>query len=77
MTLSKRRSRLAGGAQCALHQDSWNLVKCDQSEAMAVREPLLAKTLMLDTVQKDDQKREEFANATYGGLALDGLSDVE
>jgi hypothetical protein len=32
----------------------------DEVEAMAVREPLLAKTLMLDTVQKDDQKREEF-----------------
>ncbi|OQE15610.1 hypothetical protein PENFLA_c031G10055 [Penicillium flavigenum] len=40
----------------------------DEVEAMAVREPLLAKTLMLDTVQKDDQKREEFANATYGGI---------
>ncbi|CAP94240.1 hypothetical protein EN45_019160 [Penicillium chrysogenum] len=40
----------------------------DEVEAMAVREPLLAKTLMLDTVQKDDQKREEFANATYGGV---------
>ena len=40
----------------------------DEVEAMAVREPLLAKVLMLDTVQKDDQKREEFANATYGGV---------
>ncbi|KAJ5960483.1 uncharacterized protein N7479_007633 [Penicillium vulpinum] len=40
----------------------------DEVEAMAVREPLLAKILMLDTVQKDDQKREEFANATYGGV---------
>jgi hypothetical protein len=28
----------------------------DEVEAMAVREPLLAKTLMLDTVQKDDQR---------------------
>ena len=40
----------------------------DEVEAMAVREPLLAKILMLDTVQKDDQKREEFANVTYGGI---------
>ncbi|KAJ5514050.1 hypothetical protein N7463_003602 [Penicillium fimorum] len=40
----------------------------DEVEAIAVREPLLAKILMLDTVQKDDQKREEFANATYGGV---------
>ncbi|KAJ5997336.1 hypothetical protein N7522_008996 [Penicillium canescens] len=40
----------------------------DEVEFMAVREPLQAKTLMLDTVQKDDQKREEFANATYGGI---------
>ena len=40
----------------------------DEVEAMAVREPLVAKTLMLDTVQKDDQKREEFAIATYGGV---------
>jgi GNAT superfamily N-acetyltransferase len=40
----------------------------DEVEAMAAREPLLAKILMLDTVQKDDQKREEFANITYGGV---------
>jgi hypothetical protein len=40
----------------------------DEVESMAVREPLQAKTLMLDTVQKDDQKREEFAIATYGGV---------
>jgi hypothetical protein len=40
----------------------------DEVESMAVREPLNAKVLMLDTVQKDDQKREEFANATYGGV---------
>ncbi|KXG48764.1 Acyl-CoA N-acyltransferase [Penicillium griseofulvum] len=40
----------------------------DEVEAMAAREPLLAKILLLDTVQKDDQKREEFANVTYGGI---------
>ncbi|KAJ5130545.1 uncharacterized protein N7515_006584 [Penicillium bovifimosum] len=38
----------------------------DEVEAMAVREPLLAKTLMLDTVHQDDQKNEEFARATGG-----------
>ncbi|CAI7655036.1 unnamed protein product [Penicillium discolor] len=40
----------------------------DEVESMAVREPLLAKILMLDTVQKDDQKREDFAKVTYGGI---------
>ncbi|KAJ5188725.1 hypothetical protein N7491_005045 [Penicillium cf. griseofulvum] len=40
----------------------------DEVEDMAAREPLLARILMLDTVQKDDQKREEFANVTYGGI---------
>ena len=38
----------------------------DAVEDMATREPLNARILMLDTVQKDDQKREEFALATYG-----------
>lgn len=41
----------------------------DEVESMAVREPLLAKILMLDTVQKDDQKREDFAKVTYGGIS--------
>lgn len=40
----------------------------DEVEAMAVNEPLLAKTLMLDTVERGDQLREEFAKATYGGI---------
>lgn len=40
----------------------------DEVESMAVQEPLLAKILMLDTVQKDDQKREDFAKVTYGGI---------
>ncbi|KAJ5774044.1 hypothetical protein N7457_008940 [Penicillium paradoxum] len=40
----------------------------DEVEAMAGREPLLAKTLMLDTVHSDDQKREDFAIATFGGV---------
>ncbi|KAJ5748821.1 uncharacterized protein N7511_010517 [Penicillium nucicola] len=40
----------------------------NEVETMAVQEPLNAKTLMLDTVQKDDQKNEEFANVTYGGI---------
>lgn len=38
----------------------------DQVEAMAVREPLLAKTLMLDTMHKDDQKRDDFALDQFG-----------
>lgn len=40
----------------------------DQVEDMAVREPLLAKTLMLDTMQKDDQKREDFALDQFGAI---------
>ncbi|PYH85243.1 hypothetical protein BO82DRAFT_380849 [Aspergillus uvarum CBS 121591] len=38
----------------------------DEIERIAVREPLCAKTLMLDTVEREDQLREEFAKATYG-----------
>lgn len=38
----------------------------DEVESMAVTEPLWAKTLMLDTIVKDDQVREDFAKATYG-----------
>jgi GNAT superfamily N-acetyltransferase len=50
----------------------------DEVESMAVREPLQAKILMLDTVQKDDQKREEFANATFGGIPkVSGLLKFE
>ncbi|CAG7960827.1 unnamed protein product [Penicillium olsonii] len=40
----------------------------DYVESMAVRKPLLAKTLMLDTVQKDDQMQEDFAIATFGSV---------
>lgn len=40
----------------------------DEVEDMATREPLNARILMLDTVQKDDQKREEFAMATFGKI---------
>ncbi|KAJ5097645.1 hypothetical protein N7456_008366 [Penicillium angulare] len=40
----------------------------DEVEDMAVTEPLNAKTLLLDTVQKDDQLREEFAIVSYGGI---------
>ena len=39
----------------------------DEVEEMAVREPLNARTLMLDTVQKDDQLRDDFAKVTFGG----------
>lgn len=40
----------------------------DEVESMAVREPLWARTLMLDTIQRDDQMREDFAKATYGAV---------
>lgn len=40
----------------------------DEVEGMAVSPPLLAKTLMLDTVEKGDQLREDFAKATYNGI---------
>ncbi|KAK2757733.1 hypothetical protein FQN54_004702 [Arachnomyces sp. PD_36] len=40
----------------------------DELERIAVREPLGARTLMLDTVERGDQLREEFAKATYGGV---------
>ena len=35
----------------------------DEIEEMAVREPINAKTLVIDTVQEDDQVREDFAQA--------------
>ncbi|KAE8311942.1 hypothetical protein BDV41DRAFT_540472 [Aspergillus transmontanensis] len=37
-------------------------------ERIAIQEPLCAKTFMLDTVERGDQLREEFAKATYGGV---------
>lgn len=37
-------------------------------ESMASLEPLCAKTLMLDTVLGQDQKREIIANAFWGGI---------
>ncbi|KAJ6103352.1 hypothetical protein N7486_005779 [Penicillium sp. IBT 16267x] len=40
----------------------------DEVEKMAIGEPLNARILMLDTVQRDDQMREEFALAMHGGL---------
>lgn len=40
----------------------------DEVERMAVEEPLLARILMLDTVQKDDQMREGFATDEHGTL---------
>lgn len=40
----------------ALHSQGIGRAAMDEAEAMAVREPLLAKTLMLDTLQTEDQK---------------------
>lgn len=38
----------------------------DEVENMATEEPLCAQTLLLDTVQKDDQKQEDFAKVFFG-----------
>ncbi|KAJ5392308.1 hypothetical protein N7509_007798 [Penicillium cosmopolitanum] len=40
----------------------------DAVEDMATREPLWAQTLMLDTVTKEHQIREDFALSTYGSI---------
>ncbi|KAJ5936194.1 hypothetical protein N7454_005492 [Penicillium verhagenii] len=40
----------------------------DEVEKMATRQPLNARTLMLDTIQRDDALREEFAIATTGSI---------
>lgn len=40
----------------------------DEVEAMAVKEPLWAKTLMLSTVDGGDQAREDIAKAIYGAV---------
>jgi GNAT superfamily N-acetyltransferase len=40
----------------------------DEVEEMAAREPLRAQTLMLDTVTKEHQIREDFAVSTYGAV---------
>ncbi|KAJ5641499.1 hypothetical protein N7490_005499 [Penicillium lividum] len=40
----------------------------DEVERMAIRDPLNAQTLMLDTIQRDDSLRVEFALATQGSL---------
>ncbi|KAH8429774.1 GNAT family N-acetyltransferase [Aspergillus melleus] len=40
----------------------------DEIERIAAQEPLCAKTLMLDTVERGYQVREDFALATYGGV---------
>lgn len=40
----------------------------DEVEDMAAREPLWAQALMLDTVTKEHQIREDFAMSTYGTI---------
>lgn len=37
------------------------------AEQMAMEEPLIARHLLLDTVQHDDQSDKDFAIAKYGG----------
>lgn len=43
-------------------------VAMDEIERIAAQDPLNARILMLDTVERGDALREEFAKATYGGL---------
>lgn len=38
------------------------------AEAMAINEPLCARTLALDTATREDQMREDIAKAFYGGI---------
>lgn len=40
----------------------------DEAEGIATREPLWARTLMLDTVTTKHQLREDFAMSTYGSV---------
>ncbi|KAJ6015400.1 hypothetical protein N7540_009991 [Penicillium herquei] len=54
-------------AQC-LQSQGIGRAAMDQVEEMAIREPLNAKTLLLDTVEKDDQMREDFAIISYGAI---------
>ena len=40
----------------------------DEVESLAAREPLNAKCLVLDTVHRDDQLKEDFAKAFWGAV---------
>jgi hypothetical protein len=40
----------------------------DEAEKMVVGEPFNARVLMLDTIQRDDNLREDFALAAYGSM---------
>ncbi|KAJ5765650.1 hypothetical protein N7520_005209 [Penicillium odoratum] len=52
----------------ALQGQGIGRVAMDEVEKMAIRDPLNAQTLMLDSIQRDDSLREEFALATQGCL---------
>lgn len=41
----------------------------DEVEDMAAREPLCAKTLMLSTIERGDQMREDLAKAMLGSVS--------
>ncbi|KAJ5664656.1 Acyl-CoA N-acyltransferase [Penicillium macrosclerotiorum] len=43
-------------------------VAMDEVESMATREPLMATTLMLDVIPKEDAMKEDFAMANHGCL---------
>ncbi|KAL2114008.1 hypothetical protein VUR80DRAFT_1304 [Thermomyces stellatus] len=50
----------------ALQSSGIGRAAMDAVEAMATEEPICARTLMLDTVCKEDQMREDFARGFYG-----------
>lgn len=52
----------------ALQRKGIGRAALDEIETMAVKEPLLAKILMLDTVHQDDQRKKELAELLYGGI---------
>ncbi|ROT35091.1 hypothetical protein SODALDRAFT_77547 [Sodiomyces alkalinus F11] len=53
----------------ALQNGGLGRAAMDAAEGMASRPPLNARVLVLDTVQKDDQLREDYALAMYGRVA--------
>ncbi|KAH6976724.1 hypothetical protein EDB80DRAFT_303023 [Ilyonectria destructans] len=52
----------------SLRSNGLGTVAMDILEQMATCKPLYARTLMLDTVHKDDQLRPDFASAVWGSV---------
>lgn len=57
----------------ALQNGGLGRAAMDAAEDMATRPPLNARTLVLDTVQKDDQMREDFSVGMYGRVPKVGI----